>query len=112
MTEDAGSDGRLLRLLMDDGAPDGVVIAGLGLGHVTSKTLEVIREVRELGIPVVMSTRVYTGRILPLYAINNDLLDLGCVVADNLSPQKARVLLMLASTRTQDPVELQTYFDR
>ncbi len=112
VTEYAGSDGRLIRLLMEDEAPDGIVIAGLGLGHVTSRTLEVIREARDHGIPVVMSTRVYTGRILPLYAINNELLDLGCVVADNLSPQKARVLLMLASTRTRDPVQLQTYFDR
>ena len=61
---------------------------------------------------MVLSTRVYTGRIVPLYAINNELLDLGCVVADNLTPQKARVLLMLALTRARDPVSLQTYFDR
>ena len=112
VTEYAGSDGRLIRLLMEDDPPDGIVIAGLGLGHVTSKTLEVIREARERGIPVVLSTRVYAGRIVPLYAINHELLALGCVVADNLSPQKARVLLMLALTRTRDPVELQAYFDR
>ena len=112
VTEYAGSDGRLIRLLMEDDAPDGIVIAGLGLGHVTSKTLGAIREARVRGIPVVLSTRVYTGRIVPLYAINNELLDLGCVVADNLTPQKARVLLMLALTRTRDPVALQTYFDR
>ena len=34
------------------------------------------------------------------------------VVADNLTPQKARVLLMSALTLTRDPVELQAYFDR
>ncbi len=77
VTEYAGSDGRLIRLLMEDDAPDGIVIAGLGLGHVTSKTLGAIREARERGIPVVLSTRVYTGRIVPLYAINDELLDLG-----------------------------------
>jgi L-asparaginase len=37
---------------------------------------------------------------------------IGCVLADNLSPQKARVLLMLAMTRTRDSAALQQYFDR
>lgn len=55
---------------------------------------------------------MYTGRIVPLYAINNELLALGCVVADNLTPQKARILLMLALTRTRSSAELQAYFDR
>ena len=51
VTEYAGSDGRLIRLLMEDDAPDGIVIAGLGLGHVTSKTLGAIREARSEGFP-------------------------------------------------------------
>jgi L-asparaginase len=33
------------------------------------------------------------------------------VLADNLSPQKARVLLMLALTKTREPAALQKYFD-
>lgn len=35
----------------------------------------------------------------------------GFVAADNLSPQKARVLFSLALTRTSDPDELQRFFD-
>ena len=35
----------------------------------------------------------------------------GFVVADNLLPQKARILAMLALTRTDDPVEAQAMFD-
>ena len=108
----AGSDGRLIRLLLEDGELGGLVIEGLGLGHMSSLTVEAIREVRARGIPVVLSTRVLTGRIIPMYAINIELLDLGCVEADNLSPQKARVLLMLAMTRTLDSTELQAYFER
>lgn len=111
VSEYAGSDGKLIRLLLQDGELDGLVIEGLGLGHVTSKTLETIREVRARGIPVVLSTRVPTGRIVPVYATNLELLDLGCIEADNLSPQKARVLLMLAMTRSLDSTELQSYFD-
>ncbi len=112
VTEYAGSDGRLIRLLLEDGRLNGLVIEGVGLGHVSSRTLEVIRDVRARGIPVVLSTRVPTGRIVPVYAINIELLELGCVEADNLSAQKARVLLMLAMTRTEDSTELQRYFDR
>jgi L-asparaginase len=112
VTQYAGADGRLIRLLLDDGELDGLVVAGVGLGHVSTKTLEAIREVRERGIPVVLSTRVYTGRIVPLYANNVELLNMGCILADNLSPQKARVLLMVALTRTRDSERLQEYFDR
>jgi L-asparaginase len=35
----------------------------------------------------------------------------GVVVADNLLPQKARILAMLALTKTDDPVEVQRMFD-
>ena len=112
ISEYAGSDGRAIRLLLEDGNLDGLVVAGLGLAHVSTPTLEAIRAVRARGIPVVVSTRVLTGRIVPLYANNVDLLDIGCVQADNLSPQKARVLLMVAMTRTTNPEELRRIFDR
>jgi len=32
------------------------------------------------------------------------------VLADDLSPQKARILLILARTKTRDPEALQKYF--
>jgi L-asparaginase len=109
--EYAGSGGRTVRALLEQGTMDGLVIAGVGLGHVSAGMLDAIREARSRGIPVVVSTRVLTGRIVPLYANNIDILETGAVEADNLSPQKARVLLMLAMTKTHDPVELQAYFD-
>ena len=107
----AGADGRLIRaLLRDPGGLDGLVIAGTGLGHVSVPMFDAIAEVRERGIPVVISTRVYTGRLMALYAGKGRgvaLREIGAVLADNLSPQKARILLMLAMTRTKDPTELQ-----
>jgi L-asparaginase len=66
-------------------------------------------------MPVVVSTRVPTGRVFPLPASKGSALSLkgiGCVLADNLSPQKARILLMLALTQTRDPKALQKYFDQ
>ncbi len=111
-SEYAGSDGRSIELLLEDGNLDGVVIAGLGLAHVSDRTLEALRAVRERGIPVVVSSRVLTGRIVPLYANNVELLNIGAVQADNLSPQKARVLLMVAMTKSTDTEELRRYFSR
>jgi len=108
----AGADGRIISLLLEQGKLDGLVVEGFGLGHITSGTLDALKEVRRRGIPVVLSTRVYTGRVVPLYARDVETQQIGCILADNLSAQKARVLLMLALTRTRDTQEIQKYFDR
>jgi L-asparaginase len=108
----AGADGRAIRLLLQDNAIDGLVVEGFGVGHVTAGTLEAIKEARARNIPVVLSTRVFTGRTVALYTRDAEATALGVVRADNLSAQKARILLMLAMTRTRDSAELQKYFDR
>ena len=110
----AGADGLLIQSLVRDKSVQGLVISGTGLGDVTGLMFEAIQEVRSQGIPVVISTRVPTGRVFPLSADKGSALALrqiGCVLADNLSPQKARVLLMLGLTKTRDPEMLQKYFD-
>jgi L-asparaginase len=110
----AGADGRMIRSILRDGAVQGFVIAGLGLGGVPALMFDAIKEARARGIPVVISTRVPTGRVFPLSAMKGSALTLkqiGCLLADNLSPQKARILLMLALTDTHTPETLQKYFD-
>jgi len=110
----AGADGLLIRSLTRDNVVQGLVIIGTGLGDVSSLMFEAIEEVRKRGVPVVVSTRVPTGRVFPLSAGKGSALTLrqiGCVLADNLSAQKARILLMLALTKTRDPQALQKYFD-
>ena len=90
------------------------MIAALGLGNVSGSMFDAIAEVRARGIPVVVSTRVPTGRVFPLSAAKGSSLALqqiGCVLADNLSPQKARILLMLALAQTHDSKILRQYFD-
>jgi L-asparaginase len=108
----AGADGRVIDALLDTGELDGLVIAGLGLAHIPEAAMASVHRVREAGIPVVLSTRVQSGRILPLYANNVELLDIGAVEADNLSPQKARVLLMAAMVHTSEVDGLRAYFGR
>lgn len=109
-----GADGALLRAAVAAGAR-GVVVQALGWGNVNVPMYEAIAEATKKGIPVVISTRVPTGRVLPVYGFQGGgktLKELGAIFADDLSPQKARILLMLALQTTTDPAQLQRTFDR
>jgi L-asparaginase len=109
-----GADGRLLRAAVANGAK-GVVVQALGWGNVNVAFHEAIAEAVKKGVPVVISTRVPNGRVLPVYGFQGGgktTKDLGAIFADDLSPQKARILLMLALQRTSDPKEIQKLFDR
>lgn len=111
----AGSDGRLIRGLLKEGPVDGLVIDAAGAGNIATRLFEAVKEARERGIAVVIASRTHAGRVLPLYAGGGGgttLHEMGCVFADNLPAQKARVLLMAALTRTDDPDELRAYFRR
>lgn len=111
----AGADGRLVRALIREEGLGGLVVAGLGLGNVTAGMADAIEEARSKGVPIVISTRVLSGRVFSLAGGKSSAVGLkgmGCVLADNLNPHKARVLLMAALTQTRDPVALQKFFDR
>ncbi|MBI2323187.1 MAG: asparaginase [Chloroflexi bacterium] len=102
----AGSDGAAVEALVARGAR-GIVVAGLAPGMLTPGEGEAAAAVRERGVLVVLSTRAGSGRVLA----RSKLREAGIVAADNLSPQKARVLAMLALLHTSDPVAVQRLFD-
>jgi len=109
-----GADGSLVRAAAQLGAK-GLVIQGLGWGNVNAEMHAAIGDALEMGVAVVMSTRVQQGRARPVYGFvggGKTLKDIGVVFADNLSPQKARILLMLALQRSLQPQQLQELFDR
>ncbi len=56
---------------------------------------------------IVQSSRAGSGRV----ALRRYLDEAGMVAADNLNPQKARILLMLALTKSQDIGEIRRIFD-
>ena len=114
VTNYAGADGRAIRGLMAQDDLDGLIVEASGLGNVSTAMHEAIVEVRERGIPVVISTRVHAGRTVPMYVGPGKgvtLRELGCVFSDNLSPHKARVLLLVALGHTSEPEALQAMFD-
>lgn len=111
----AGADGRLVRALAAEPDLGGLVIAGMGLGNVTAGMAEAIEKARAKGIPIAISTRALGGRVFSLAGGKSSaigLKEMGCVLADNLSPQKARVLLLTALTQSRDSAAIQKYFDR
>ncbi len=55
------------------------------------------------GVKVVIATQAGSGRVMQTRRFTED----GYIVADNLSPRKARILLMLALTKTSDTKEIQ-----
>jgi L-asparaginase len=110
----AGADGTLLRAAVAAGAK-GVVVQALGWGNVNVPLYNAIKEAVGRGVVVVISTRVPNGRVLPVYGFEGGgktLKEAGAIFADDLSPQKARILLMLALQETAKAAEIQKLFDR
>ena len=102
----AGADGVLVRACVEAGAR-GIVAAGFAPGLVPPLQLEALNEAARAGAAVAHCSRVGSGRVPALGESHA----LGSVTTDNLTPQKARVLLMLGLTRTRDRGELQRMFD-
>ena len=110
----SGADGGYVRHAADTGA-EGIVVEAFGLGNVNEPMYEAIEYAIDKGVPVVISTRVYDGSVLPAYGFKGGgatLEEIGAVFAGDLTPSKARILLMLALAQTKDREELQAYFDQ
>ena len=108
-----GADGSLLRAAVAQGAK-GIVVQALGWGNVNIPMHDAIAEAIKQGVPVVISTRVWNGRVLPHYGYKGGgkmLREAGAVMADNLSPQKARIVLLLALQAGMKMGELQKLYD-
>lgn len=101
----AGADGALIDAAAANQA-EGLVIAGFPTGSGTPAMDQAMKRVAAKGIPVVMTNRGGTGRVTDTRAAEARPL----VFGDTLTPQKARILLMLALTTTKDPAQLQRIF--
>ncbi len=87
----------------------GIVHAGVGNGNIHKDIFPVLEKARKQGIQVVRSSRVPTGPS----TLDNEVDDAHYqfVASQQLNPQKARVLLMLALTKTNDWKQIQEYFN-
>jgi L-asparaginase len=101
----AGMDATIVNALVAAGAK-GIISAGFAPGFPTPTEANALGEAVKNGIAVVQSTRAGSGRVFR----SSRLREQGILSADNLLPQKARLLLSLALTRTSDPVEIERIF--
>ncbi|QKG29091.1 type II asparaginase [Campylobacter sp. RM16187] len=86
----------------------GIISAGMGNGNPFPTVLEVLGEGVKKGVVVVRDSRVGSGET----TLNGEVDDgkYGFLASDNLNAQKARVLLMLALTQTNDKAKIQEFF--
>jgi L-asparaginase type II len=86
----------------------GIIHAGTGDGSVAAKVKPSLSAARQKGTIIVRSSRVGQGIVARNGEANDDELDF--VVSDTLNPQKARILLMLALTKTNNTKDIQRIF--
>lgn len=86
-----------------------IIYAGVGEGTTVDSGIEpALIEARKKGVVIVRSSRVGNGMVTRSVQNRDD--ELGFIAADTLSPQKARILTMLALMRTNDVREIQGMF--
>lgn len=99
-----GAAGDLIRTAVDAGA-QGIVIATAGAGAMSGTQSAGVQYARDKAVVIVAATRTGGGRI------GNRRGGRGAIIGgEDLAPVKARILLMLALTRTKDPAELRRIF--
>ena len=100
-----GSDSLLIDAVRRNHS-DGMIMTGFGSGTFPPKMLGAGAEAVKEGIPVVLASRSTAGRTV----ITPRVTRLGFIVADNLQPQKARILLMLGLITSRNNKILQQMF--
>ena len=114
-----GAPGDLIKAAVDAGAK-GIVLATAGAGATSGTQTEGLDYAAQKGVIIVTSTRTGSGRIAPPRRNDNESSNKPnaaverrrayTVAAEDHAPLKARILLMLALTRTQDRAEIQRIF--
>ena len=110
----AGLDSQFINYLVDNDYR-GIVIEALGRGNVPPAMVEGIKRAIDLDIPVVIVSRCAKGRVLDSYGYEGggrQLRDMGVILGDNLSGQKARIKLMLVLGITKDVGEVRQIFEK
>lgn len=106
-------DDRLIRCSVDSGAV-GIVIEAMGRGNVSPKVMNGIRYAISKGVVVVVVSRCYSGRVYVSYGYaggGKELSDLGVIMGGDMRGPKARLKLMLALGKTQDPEKIRPLFE-
>ena len=102
-----GAPGDVIKSLVEHGAK-GIVIAAAGAGATSGTQEEGVRYAVDKGVFVVLTTRTGSGRIAARNPSSSS--PRFQIQGEDLAPVKARILLMLALTKTSDGSEIQRMF--
>lgn len=86
----------------------GIVVAGTGAGSIHRYQKDELLKLMEKGLIAVKSSRVGSGIVTASEAEKQQ----GFIGAKDLNPQKARILLMLALTKTKNPQKIAEIFEK
>lgn len=109
----AGMDSKYIDFCLDQGTK-GLVIEAFGRGNITPSMTEGVERAVSKGVPVVIVSRCYQGRVLDSYGYHGggrELRKLGVIFGDNLPGQKARIKLIVALGKTSDMMKLKAIFE-
>lgn len=85
----------------------GIVVAGSGLGHVSSKMVKFLGRAVENGIPVAMTSQCIYGRVnLNVYNTGRDLITAGVIPMEDMLLETAYVKMMWVLGQTSDPKDV------
>jgi L-asparaginase len=110
-----GADGDLIKAAVDAGAK-GIVLATAGAGATSGTQQDGVNYATGKGVIVVTTTRTGSGRIASFQGRGGrggtppDDARRRQLAGEDLAPVKARVLLMVALTKTSDPADIQRMF--
>jgi L-asparaginase len=101
----AGADGALVDAGVAAGAR-GIVSAGFAPGSPTPTQRAAFERAAKSRVVIVQCSRAASGRVAPRRRLRES----GIIAGEDLSPQKARILLMLALSTTSDISAIQSAF--
>jgi L-asparaginase len=101
----AGASAKAVEAFVQAGSK-GIVVAGMPPGRASPAQRTALVKAAQSGVIVVQCSRAGSGRIVQ----RSEDREAGFVPADNLNPQKARVLAILALTRSTEPQEITRMF--
>lgn len=87
------------------------VIVGTGLGHIARRCLPGIQSVIQRGAHVVMASQAIHGAVnMNVYSTGRDLLQLGVLPAQDMTPEAAYIKMMWILGHTSDSAEVRRLF--
>ena len=110
----AGNDGSSIIYALKNNIR-GFVVEGLGRGNLPTQAAEQVLGAIKKGIPVVLTSRCFKGRVVGVYGGTGGgkkLHDAGIIYGGDLSGQKARIKLMCALGKTSSMQEIKMMFEK